>query len=75
MQVLENTIEDPADSARETETPSTEDTELDSAQGLSLSTAQEAQAEDQVSEASGSTTAGSQILVLIISLPFPASSL
>lgn len=68
VQVLENTIEDPADSARETETPSTEDTELDSAQGLSLSTAQEAQAEDQVSEASGSTTAGSQILVLIISI-------
>ncbi|HJD40573.1 MAG TPA: hypothetical protein H9913_11160 [Candidatus Blautia stercoripullorum] len=68
VQVLENTIEDPADSAQETETPSTEDTELDSAQGLSLSTAREAQAEDQVSEASGSTTAGSQILVLIISI-------
>lgn len=68
VQVLENTIEDPADSAQETETPSTETKELDSAQGLSLSTAREAQAEEQVSAALGSTAAGSQILVLIISI-------
>ena len=67
VQVLENTIEDPADSAQETEATSTETAELDNAQGLSLSTAQEAQAEDQVSTALGSTAAGSQILVLIIS--------
>ena len=67
VQVLENTIEDPADSAQETQTPSTETAELDSAQGLSLSTAQETQTQDQVSAALGSTAAGSQILILCLS--------
>ena len=66
VQVLENTIEDPADTSQDTEEPSADETELNSAQGLSLSTAESSQEEEQTSAASSGTGAASQIMTLIL---------